>query len=150
MDGDTPPERDVAGDGLRAQRRTAARERGRQVTHTFDVHRRGAAPCRGGSRRSSDALGHRRLEQPRRGVHELRNRDLTLAEQLMQVIHIARAQFAGEGRELLRPGADACELDLRELRAGAAVGADVLLAEPGADLAAVARGGEVALLGREP
>ena len=148
MHGDATAERDVAGNRLRPQRRTAARERRRQIAHPLDFHRRCATPRRGSA--AGNARWRRWLEQPGRGLHELRHRDLPLTEQLVQVIHVARPQLACDRGELFGARADARELALGQQRAGAAVAADILLAKPGAHLGAAAGRGEITLLGREP
>ena len=66
------------------------------------------------------------------------------------MLGIARLEFLRERRELLGARADARELALGDRAPGAAVVADVQLAEPGAHLAAVARRDQIALLGGEP
>jgi len=131
MHRDSAPERDVSGDRLRAQRRAAARERGRQIADALDVDRRSAA-ARGGARRARGPGQWLGLEQPRRRVHQLCHRDLALTEQLVQVVYIACPQLAHERGKLLGARPDARELAFGELRPGAAIGADVLPAKPGA------------------
>src|SRR5262249_5142767 len=148
--GDATAERDVAGDRLGPQRRTAACECRRQVADSLDFHGRRATPRPAGAWRAGDAWRRWRLEQPGRGLQELRHRDLTLTEQLVQVVHVASLELACERGELFGPRADARELALGEQLARAAIGADILLAKPRAYLGAAAGRAEIALLGREP
>src|SRR5579862_5363145 len=63
---------------------------------------------------------------------------------------ITGLELLGQRREPLSVGANACQLALGDALSGAAILADCQPAEPGAHLAPVARGDEVALLGREP
>src|ERR1700752_313055 len=62
----------------------------------------------------------------------------------------ARLELVSQRRELLGAQADTGELAFGDRASGAAVVAHVLLAEPGAHRAAVARGSEEPRRGREP
>ena len=108
---DAAPEGDVAGDRLRGQGRAAARQRDRQVAHALDFDGRGAPartgrPCR--PRRGDGDRGG----EARRRLQQLRQGDLTLAEQLVQVLGVACLELARERGELLGTHSDARELAL--------------------------------------
>src|SRR5205814_913906 len=66
MDRDAPTEGDITGDRLRTQRRTAARQRGRQIAHALDLHRRRPAPRAARTRRTLQRPW--RPEQPPGGL----------------------------------------------------------------------------------
>ena len=100
----------VAGNRLRAQRRATARERGRQISHALDLHRR-CVPARPRGARGTRRR-RRGLEQPRRRVHQLRDGDFALTEQLVKVIDIACLELLGKGCQLLGSRTDARELTL--------------------------------------
>ncbi len=149
MNRDTAAEGHVAGDRLGTQRRAAAGEGGWQVPYALDLDR-GAAPVALRARRAHGRPGLLGRDEPLGGLQQLGDGDLALPELLIEMIGVARLQLAYEGGELFGARSYPTELAFRDGAAGAAVVGDVLLAKPGSDLGAIARGDQIALLRRQP